>query len=135
MGINDGVIADDDAENKIREITSGSMPTLVIDATGNSRAIESGVNFMAHGGRYILVGLSNKDISFHHPSIHAKETSLLCSRNATYEDFQNVKELLESGVFPTENFITHRTSPTNLIKELPKWSKPKSGVIKAMMHF
>jgi D-arabinose 1-dehydrogenase-like Zn-dependent alcohol dehydrogenase len=43
----------------------------------------------ADGGRNILVGLSKREIAFNHPAIHAKETTLMCSRNATLEDFKH----------------------------------------------
>jgi len=118
---------------KVTEITGGDLATAVFDATGSKRALESGVEYMSHGGRYVLVGLSKGDLTFTHPKIHAKETTLMCSRNATFDDFRWVKETLESGQFPTDKFITHTVPYTDMIGHFDSWLKPETGVIKAMV--
>ncbi|HPH46540.1 MAG TPA: zinc-binding alcohol dehydrogenase family protein, partial [Chryseolinea sp.] len=66
-----------DALEKIREITNGEMPTVVIDATGNLKAINNSFQFMAHGARYVLIGLQKGDISFSHPEFHKREGTLM----------------------------------------------------------
>ncbi|MFK7771665.1 MAG: zinc-binding alcohol dehydrogenase family protein, partial [Saprospiraceae bacterium] len=68
--------------NEILAITNGDLATAVFDATGSRQALESGVNYLSFGGRYILVGIYNGNLSFNHPSMHSKETTLMCSRNA-----------------------------------------------------
>ena len=120
---------------KVLELTNGELATAVFDATGNKKALETGVNFMAHGGRYILVGLSKGELTYTHPAIHAKETTLMCSRNATFEDFLKVKTALDSGAFPTNSFITHRVPFSEMIAHFDSWLKPETGVIKAMVSF
>ena len=119
---------------KVQEITDHDLATAVFDATGNRQALEAGPQFMAHGGRYILVGLSKDQLSFNHPSIHAKEATLMCSRNATREDFQFVIKVLERQAFPTEAFITHMVPFGQMITQFEEWLKPESGVIKAMIE-
>lgn len=109
------------------------LPTIVIDATGNKKALEAGVQYMAHGGKYVLVGHHKGDLSFNHPYIHSKETTLLCSRNATMDDMLKVKEVLESGEFPTEAYITHEVPFVEMIENFDAWLKPETGVVKAML--
>jgi threonine dehydrogenase-like Zn-dependent dehydrogenase len=82
---------------QLQEITNGDMPTVVIDATGNSKAIHNNFKFMAHGGRYVLIGLQRGDISFSHPEFHKREGTLMSSRNATREDFVHVIKSLKTG--------------------------------------
>ena len=120
---------------KIMDITNGDLANAVFDASGNKRALESGIQYMSHGGRYILVGLSKGDLNFNHPSIHAKESSILCSRNATTEDFINVREAISTGLFPTDSFITHRVNFSEMIDHFDQWTQPDNGVIKAMVSF
>ena len=48
---------------RLKEITHGDMPTVVLDATGNRQAINSGLQFLAHGGRFVLIGLQKEEIS------------------------------------------------------------------------
>ena len=118
---------------KIAEITNGDMATAVFDATGFKGALEAGPDYMAHGGRYVLVGLSKGELVFTHPKIHAKETTIMCSRNATTEDFEHVISVLDQ--FPTESFITHNVPFTEMINNFDSWTKPETGVIKATVDF
>lgn len=117
----------------IKKITNGDLATVVFDATGNKMALESGVNYMSHGGRYVLVGLYKGELTFSHPAIHTKETTLMCSRNATIEDFQLVIDVLKTGKFPTDAFVTHRVPFEDMIAHFEEWLDPETGVIKAMV--
>ncbi|MCB0632969.1 MAG: zinc-binding alcohol dehydrogenase family protein [Lewinella sp.] len=134
LGIEHVIIANDDAVQKVSDITKGDLATAVFDATGNKAALESGIKYMAHGGQYILVGLNKGELTFHHPSIHAKESSILCSRNATFADFHQVIDVLYSGSFPIESFITHRAPFDRMIDHFQGWLEPENGVIKAMVE-
>lgn len=127
------VNVNDNPVEKIAEITNGDMATAVFDATGFKGALETGVDYMAHGGRYVLVGLSKGDLVFTHPKIHAKETTIMCSRNATLEDFKHVINVLDQ--FPTDSFITHNVPVTEMISHFDSWTKPETGVIKATVDF
>jgi len=44
--------AKEDAMEQLRSITGSDMPTVVIDATGNLKAINNAFQYMAHGARY-----------------------------------------------------------------------------------
>ncbi|MEM7382229.1 MAG: hypothetical protein AAF361_13670 [Bacteroidota bacterium] len=51
------------------------------------------------------------------------------------EDFRQVIQVLRSGEFPTEAFVTHNIDFTAMIDEFESWLDPKAGVIKAMVNF
>lgn len=135
MGVDFTINALENPQEAIKEITQGDFATAVFDATGNAKALMQGPDYMAHGGRYVLVGLSKGDLTFHHPSIHAKETTLMCSRNATLEDFLSVMQVLKQGAFPVDSYITHRTSFQNMIETFDSWTQPEMGVIKALVSW
>jgi len=135
IGVDHAVSVLEEPVEAVAKITDGDLATAVFDATGNKRALESGTDYMSHGGRYVLVGLSKGDLTFAHPKIHAKETTLMCSRNATFDDFQWVKDTLEGGKFPTDAFITHRVPFTEMIANFDGWLKPETGVIKAVVEW
>ncbi len=118
----------------VREITNGDMPTVVIDATGNLNAINNSFSFMAHSGRYILVGLQKGDISVSHPEFHKREATLMSSRNATREDFDRVIKSITNGNIKPENYITHRAPFSKVKEEFSSWLNPANGVIKAMVE-
>lgn len=133
IGVNYIVVANDQAVNNVSLITNGDMATAVFDASGHKGALETGPNYMAHGGRFVLVGLSKGELTYTHPAIHAKEMTLMCSRNATLEDFEHVISVLDQ--FPTKSFITHTVPYNEMISNFDSWLDPKNGVIKATVTF
>lgn len=96
---------DSDVLDQLSGITGGDMPTVVIDATGNQRAINNGINFLAHGGRYVLIGLQKGDLVFSHPEFHKRESTLMSSRNATRKDFEYVISSIKNGSIDPSAFI------------------------------
>ncbi len=123
----------DEAE-QLKQITSGDMPTVVIDATGNLGAINKGFEYMSHGGRYVLVGLQKGNISFSHPEFHKREASLMSSRNATKKDFVFVIDCIRSGSIDPSKYITHRLAFDQVKESFAELLDPASKVIKAMVH-
>lgn len=125
----------EDIQKKLEEITQGDMPSVVIDATGNLLAINQSFQYLAHGGRYVLVGLQKGDIVFSHPEFHKREATLLSSRNATREDFEFVIKQIQQGVINPINYITHRIKFDQLAAGFSSLFLPESKVIKAVVEF
>ena len=123
-----------EAIQAIKEITGGEMPTVVIDATGNLAAINDGFRYLAHTGRYVLVGLQKGEISFSHPEFHKREATLMSSRNATKQDFEWVMDCLKSGKISPQHFITHRAKFEEVQSKFADWLDPANGVVKAMVE-
>ena len=119
---------------KIKEITNKDMPTIVIDATGSLTAINTAFQYLAHGGRYVLVGLQKGDISFNHPAFHKREATLMSSRNATREDFDLVISCMKKGLVNPTNYITHRVKFNQVKDKFESWLNPSTGVIKAIVE-
>lgn len=124
----------DDVLLKLKEITNGDMPTVVIDATGNLKAINNAFGYMAHGARYVLVGLQKGEISFNHPEFHKREGTLLSSRNATRQDFEHVLASMRKGSVKPTTYITHRVKFDEVKDKFASWLKPETGVIKATVE-
>jgi threonine dehydrogenase-like Zn-dependent dehydrogenase len=74
---------------QLNDVTGGDMPSVVIDATGNLHAIQEGFQYLSQGGRYVIIGLQKESISFSHPEFHKKEATLMSSRNALRQDFED----------------------------------------------
>jgi threonine dehydrogenase-like Zn-dependent dehydrogenase len=126
--------ATEDAVAQLAAITIGDMPTVVMEATGNQHAINNGFAYMAHGGRYVLVGLQKEAICFSHPEFHKREGTLMSSRNATRQDFEWVMNAMKTGRLNPTTFITH-TVPFGQAKEaFPNWLDPAHGTIKAQIN-
>lgn len=124
-----------DVLRQLQQITHGDMPTVIIDATGNLKAINNAFQYMAHGARYVLIGLQKGDISFNHPEFHKREGTLMSSRNATRADFEHVVDCMKKGLVDPLTYITHRVTFSQIKDNFESWLKPETGVIKAMVSF
>ena len=116
-------------------ITNSDMPTVVMDATGNVNAINNAFAYLAHGGRYVLVGLQKEHISFSHPEFHKREATLMSSRNANSQDFNYVIDCIKKGLVKPSSLITHKVSFTEVTNHFESWLNPATGVVKAMVVF
>jgi 2-desacetyl-2-hydroxyethyl bacteriochlorophyllide A dehydrogenase len=126
--------AGNEAVEQLRDATRGDMPTVVFDATGNLRSMEVAFDFVAHGGRLVLVGLVQGSVSFRDQDAHRRELTLLRSRNATASDFRTVIHRLESGKIDIRSWITHRVSFDDVITQFHEWLSPKARFIKAVVE-
>ena len=124
----------EDVIERLREITNGDMPTVVIDATGSQKAINNALQYLAHGGRFVLIGLQKEEICFSHPEFHKRETTLMSSRNATRDDFVHVINSIKNGLVNPAMLITHRVKFNEVKDAFITWSDPKTNVIKAMVE-
>jgi 2-desacetyl-2-hydroxyethyl bacteriochlorophyllide A dehydrogenase len=125
---------EENVHEKLKTITNGDMPSAVIDATGNQKAINGLFQYMAHGAKYILVGLQKEMISFSHPEFHKREATLMSSRNATKQDFEQVIASMNKGLIDPSIYITHRLSFSKVGNEFEQLFDPKQHVIKAMIN-
>ncbi|HEY8659496.1 MAG TPA: zinc-binding alcohol dehydrogenase family protein [Hanamia sp.] len=124
----------EDTFSRLKEITNGDMPGVIIDATGSQKAINNAFQYLAHGGRFVLIGLQKEAISFSHPEFHKRESTLMSSRNATREDFVHVIDSMKKGLVDPTTYITHRVKFEGLKHVFETWLHPSSRVIKAVVE-
>jgi 2-desacetyl-2-hydroxyethyl bacteriochlorophyllide A dehydrogenase len=124
----------DNIVEQLQKITNNNMPTVVIDATGNLKAINNAFAYMAHGARYVLVGLQKEHLSFSHPEFHKREATLMSSRNATKQDFNEVIEYMKLKTIDFNAFITHIVQFNEVVNDFKNWLNPNSGIIKLLIE-
>jgi len=124
----------ENATEKLSAVTNGEMATVVIDATGNLKAINNAFQYIAHSGRFVLIGLQKENISFSHPEFHKRETTLMSSRNAYRADFETVVDAMVKKQVNPLTYITHRVQFGEVQEKFNSWLDPKEGVIKAMVE-
>jgi 2-desacetyl-2-hydroxyethyl bacteriochlorophyllide A dehydrogenase len=134
FGVESTVVGGADATTQLKSLTGGDMPTVVFDATGNSRSMEAAFDLVAHGGRLVLVGLVQGTIAFRDQDTHRRELTLLRSRNATGADFKRVIRLLESGKVNIDPWVTHRVAFEQVIGGFDQWLNPNTKFIKALVE-
>jgi len=125
--------SEEGVRERLAELTRGAMPDAIFDATGNLKAVEASFPLMSHGGRFVLVGLQRERISFSHPEFHKREATLMSSRNATREDFEQVMAAVRSGQVDPLRMVTDRVGFEDVPAAFPKWLDPGHGTIKALV--
>ncbi len=133
VGANSAVIADADAAAAVAELTDGNGFDTVIDATGNRASMEAGFGYVGHAGSYVLLSVVRENVTFSDPAFHARETTLLASRNAFKSDFETVIAAIAAGQVPIAKLITHRTTLAGATTDLARWATDKRGLIKALI--
>jgi alcohol dehydrogenase len=118
----------------LREITGGALFRVVLDATGSAASMSAALEYVAHAGRLVYVGIVNGDVSLSDPLLHRREVTLFASRNALPRDFGRIIGLIETGQIDTRPWITHRTPWAELPARFPSYTRPETGVIKALVE-
>ena len=123
-----------DPEKALSDITGGEGASLVVDATGNAGQMMKAFDYASAAATVVYAGLVRDEICFSDPLLHAKEISLLTSRNATKEDFENVIAGIKSGRLNTQGFVTHRATLDETPSNFVSWTMPETGCIKAVVE-
>lgn len=119
--------------DKLRTALGGELPTLVFDATGNAAAMCQAFLWPAQGGRIVFAGLVKGEIAFDDPNFHRRELTVHATRNSTADEFRHIITLIEAGRIDTAPWVTHRVPLADVPRVFADWTRPETGVIKAMI--
>jgi alcohol dehydrogenase len=136
MHIPDTILVTGDGSELTRlgELTGGQLADVVVDATGSNLSMARSITYCAFKGRLVYVGITQSDIIMPHaPALHRRELDILASRNALPGDFTRIIALIESGQIDTRPWITHSARFADVIGLFDGWTKPQTGVIKAIV--
>jgi 2-desacetyl-2-hydroxyethyl bacteriochlorophyllide A dehydrogenase len=125
---------DGSEEAQMNEITGGDRYFLVTDATGHNRSMADAVNYVAQTGSLVYVGITTQEIPILHPPMHKREATIKGSRNALPSDFGRIIGLIEDGTIDTDPWVTHRTTFADVVGEFETFTRPETGVIKAVIE-
>lgn len=137
MGVTHTILTNGDGAEleRLKEITKGALPEVVVDATGSHQSMSYALNYVGFAGRLVYVGITQQELTFPHaPVMHRRELTLLASRNALAGDFTRIIQLIEECGINTQPWITHRSRFEELPGVFPTYTKPETGVIKAMVE-
>lgn len=126
---------DDSHLAELEKLTDGQLADVIIDATGSPKSMSTCFTYAAFTGRVVYVGITTSDLTFPHaPVFHRRELTLLASRNAMPEDFENIIQLIREGKINTDLWITHRIAFENVPTEFDQFTDPALGAIKALIE-
>jgi alcohol dehydrogenase len=116
------------------DLTGGKLGNVVVDATGSAKSMATAYNYVGFTGRLVWVGITQDPITVTQPLMHRREMTFMASRNALSHEFTRIVRLIEAGMLDTNPWITHSVPFDAMIGEFPKWLKPETGVVKAMVE-
>lgn len=119
---------------RMKQLTGGDMYQVITDATGNKFSMGGALQYVAPTGALVYVGITTEEVSFRHPVMHRPEASIKASRNALPADFTRIISLIEDGTISTDPWITHRSSFEGIVNDFESYTKPETGVIKAIIE-
>ena len=136
MGVPDTILTKGDGEElkTLADMTNGQLADVVVDATGSNKSMANALNYCAFKGRLVYVGITQAAIEIPHaPALHRRELDILASRNALAGDFTRIINLIGEGKINTDPWITHQTHFDEMIDAFESFTRPETGVIKAVV--
>ena len=99
----------EDAVAKIRAITGGRMAEVVIEASGDTRAVRNSVDYVSYAGRISFVGYSKSDTPMPTSLFTKKELTIYGSRNSVGM-FPESLRLIAEGKIDVSALLTKTVS-------------------------
>lgn len=125
----------DDVHARLREMTSGFGPDVVIEAVGSTQTYQMAVDEVAFTGRVICIGYAKTEISFQTKYFVQKELDIRGSRNAQPSDFRAVIHYLERGTCPVNQLISREVSPDESPAAMQAWADSPGKVFRILVRF
>ncbi|MEO8409298.1 MAG: zinc-binding dehydrogenase, partial [Propionivibrio sp.] len=98
-----------DALAAIKALTDGRMAEVVIEASGDARAIRGAIDYVAYAGRISLVGWPKEDIPLPTGMFTKKELTVRGSRNSVGQ-FPESLQLIADGKVNVKDLLTKTVS-------------------------
>ena len=116
------VLVDGSHQERIRELTDGFGPTVVIVACSNAQAQADALEMAAKGGRVEFFGglpKSTPTAVLNTNHLHYKEIVVTGSFSEKMSDFQAAEALIQSGRFPADRIVTHTLPLDRILGAFP----------------
>ena len=123
----------DNVRERLREMTRGDGPDVMIEAIGLPETFRMAVEEVAYTGRVVYIGYAKEPVAYETKLFVQKELDILGSRNAQPEDFRQVMQMLESGRFPVEQTISAVITLDEAPSMLARWSDNPASFTKIMI--
>ena len=125
----------EDVHARLREMTSGFGPDVVIEAVGSIPTYQMAIDEVAFTGRVICIGYAKSEVSFQTKYFVQKELDIRGSRNAQPSDFRAVIHYLERGTCPVDRLISNEVKPEAAEDAMKQWAAEPGKVFRILVDF
>jgi threonine dehydrogenase-like Zn-dependent dehydrogenase len=126
---------DPDFSGKLKEITQGEGPGVVIEAAGNPVTYRVAIEEVAFAGRVVCIGYANSDVNLSTNLFVKKELEIMGSRNAAQENFEEVIRYLKEGTFPLDSVVSRIVPAKEAGKVLKEWAMNPGKMMKILVDW
>lgn len=126
--------ARDDFRERLRDLTGGHGPDVIIEAIGLPETFRAAVEEVAFTGRVVYIGYAKEPVAYETRLFVQKELDILGSRNALPADFREVIQMLEAGRFPVDRAISAIVPMDETPAILEQWSASPASFTKIMVN-
>jgi threonine dehydrogenase-like Zn-dependent dehydrogenase len=124
----------DALSERLRELTNGSGPDVIIEAVGHPETFRAAVDHVAFAGRVVYIGFAKEAVAYETRLFVQKELDILGSRNALPENFHEVIRMLEQKRFPVQDYVTVTVPLEDAPEMLRRWSDHPAEFNKIMVR-
>jgi 2-desacetyl-2-hydroxyethyl bacteriochlorophyllide A dehydrogenase len=124
--------ASDSALSRIRELTDGDGPSVVIEAAGTQATYQLAVEAVSFSGRVVLIGYPKGAVSVDAPLLVRKEVDIYGSRNAL-RVFPAVISMFERRERPFAELVTQTFPFDEVPQALAFWDQNPGQVSKILI--
>ena len=124
----------EDVRDRLRDITGGDGPDVMIEAIGLPETFRMAVEEVAFTGRVVYIGYAKEPVAYETKLFVQKELDILGSRNALQQDFLDVMAMLDVGRFPVAEAVTAIVTLDEAPSILSEWSANPAEFTKIMIQ-
>jgi threonine dehydrogenase-like Zn-dependent dehydrogenase len=124
----------EDVRDRLRDITGGDGPDVMIEAIGLPETFRMAVEEVAFTGRVVYIGYAKEPVAYETKLFVQKELDILGSRNALPQDFLDVMAMLDVGRFPVAEAVTAIVTLDEAPSILSEWSANPAEFTKIMIQ-
>lgn len=121
--------------DRLKEITQGLGPDVVIEAVGSPVTYVAAVEAVAFTGRVVCIGYAKSEIAFQTKLFVQKELDIRGSRNAMPKDFEAVIRYLQRGDCPVDKLISKVVSLEDAATAMEEWAHNPGRVFRILVKF
>ncbi|MEW5760378.1 MAG: zinc-binding dehydrogenase [Candidatus Thermoplasmatota archaeon] len=132
FGATEVINASDDIAKTIRKMSGGGVDA-AIEAIGNPKTIQQAYESVRWGGRVIVVGFTEKDITINAGRMMFREIEIKGSLGCGLRDYPKVIDMAKSGKLKVKEMVTHKFRLEEINKGFELLEKGEESLIRGIV--
>jgi len=125
---------EEDVSKKLKKMTGGGVD-IAFEVIGNPKTIQQAFGSVKWGGRLVVVGYTEKDITINAGKIMFCEIEVLGSLGCGLQDYPKIIELVRHGKIKVKEIVTHKFNIDDIAKGFEMLERGDGSMIRAVVVF